>query len=158
MSKSETFQKILRYYKDQTGKRDAVSAGVVADWAVKRGLLELPKPINPRTRLADEMSKAWREELRRDPVTGRPYRANHAVTSSQKDGRNHTLWGDIDEVPRAFMQKAFTQRREQIVGDCFQLSLDVDHFNGSRPKEEPINLPLDFTEDVDERKHSPRAA
>jgi len=48
------------------------------------------------------------------------------------------------------MQKAFAQRRGQIVGDCHQLRLDVDHYNDIKPDEAPINLVLDFRDDVEE--------
>lgn len=48
------------------------------------------------------------------------------------------------------MQQAFGQRRKQIVGDCHQLRLDVDHYNSVRSDEEPVQLILDFTEDVEE--------
>ena len=71
-------------------------------------------------------------------------------TRGSKGGRQTSFWADVDTAPRAHMQKAFTQRRQQIVGDCHQLRLDVDHYNDLRPDEEPIQLILDFTEDVEE--------
>lgn len=155
-TKKEMHQRILRQYRQENGQ-EPVSAHAVADWAVKKGLIKPPPPVDPVARLADEFSKSWREEYRRDPETGRTYRANHAIKVSA-EGKQMTLWGDIDEQPRAFMQKAFTQRREQIVGDCLQLSLDCDHFNSKHPEEEPIQIPLDFTDDVAERKLAPADA
>ena len=51
------------------------------------------------------------------------------------------------------MEKAFAQRREQIVGDCVQLKTDVDVYNDmNRGKQVEIQLVLDFTEDVIERQ------
>jgi hypothetical protein len=51
------------------------------------------------------------------------------------------------------MERAFTQRREQIVGDNFQLKTDVDVYNdmhrGKRPE---IQLVLDYNDDVAERQ------
>ena len=51
------------------------------------------------------------------------------------------------------MEKAFAQRREQVVGDLMQLKTDVDVYNdmnkGRRP---PIQIELDFRDDVAERK------
>jgi len=61
------------------------------------------------------------------------------------------MWANIDTAPRAHMVKAFAQRRMQIVGDCFQLRQDVDHYNDVSAETEPIQLVLDFTEDVEER-------
>lgn len=152
-TKAEMRQRILREYKAAHGP-GPVTAQAVAEWAVKHGLEKLPDPVDPLTRLAEDYSKAFREEHRRDPTTGRTYRANHAVTVSS-GGKQYTIWGDIDEQPRPFMQKAFTQRREQIVGDCLQLTLDCDHFNSTHPDEEPIQIPLDFSDDVAERKSVP---
>ncbi len=100
------------------------------------------------------MAKALRDEIRHDGQTGRPYRVNHAVTVSER-GKQRTLWGDIDNQSRDFMQKSFMKRREQVVGDCVQLTFDCDHFNSRHPQEEPIVVPLDFAEDVAERKFAP---
>ena len=152
-TKAEMRQRILREYKAEHGP-GPFTALAVAEWAVSKGYEERPAPINPMAKLAEDYSQAFREEHRRDPKTGRSYRANHAVKLS-KNGKQYTLWGDIDEQPRPFMQKAFAQRRTQIVGDCLQLSLDCDHYNEHHPEEEPIQIPLDFTDDVAERKHVP---
>ena len=48
------------------------------------------------------------------------------------------------------MERAFAQRRQQIVGDCLQLRIDVDVYNDNHPDERPIQLVLDFTRDVEE--------
>jgi hypothetical protein len=48
------------------------------------------------------------------------------------------------------MERAFQQRRRHIVGECRQLKNDVDSWNDGRSNEEPIQLLLDFTEDVAE--------
>lgn len=48
------------------------------------------------------------------------------------------------------MERAFGQRRKQIVGDCVQLRTDVDVYNDKHVGEAPINLVLDFTDDVAE--------
>jgi hypothetical protein len=48
------------------------------------------------------------------------------------------------------MQIAFQERRQQIVGDCRQLKLDVDSYNDNKNDGKPIQLVLDFTLDVAE--------
>lgn len=101
-------------------------------------------------RLAEQFSQAARGETRQDAVTGRPYRANLAV-NTWKSGDQMTLWSDIDEAPRKFSQKSFVQRREQMVGDGFQLTLDVTHWNRVNKTEDPITMPMDFTDDIEER-------
>ena len=49
------------------------------------------------------------------------------------------------------MEVALQQRRQQIVGDCHQLNNDVSHYNERCPKEEPIKMLWDFTDDVADR-------
>ena len=60
------------------------------------------------------------------------------------------LWDDIRSASREFIERAFQLRRRQIVGDCKQLKTDVDSFNDNRPEQAPIQLLLDFTDDVAE--------
>jgi hypothetical protein len=108
-----------------------------------------PAPISPAERLAKEFSQAAREETRQDGKTGQPYRVYHAV---KLDGHGQgVFWVDIDEAPRKHMVKSVFARREQVVGDMVQLTLDLDHWNRVNPKEQPIILKKDLTPDVNER-------
>jgi hypothetical protein len=145
-------QKIIRRYKGETGEKE-VDMHKVAEYAKKLGW-PMPKPANPIDLLAKEFSAAAREEIRYDTSTGKPYRANHAYYATQGD-RQLTLWVDIDEAPRGPMQKSLVNRREQMVGDAVQLSLDVNHWNGIHPQEDPIVIPMDFTDDVEWRLNAP---
>ena len=63
-----------------------------------------------------------------------------------------TLWGILETSPREYIQKAFIQRREQIVGDCVQLAVDVEVYNDMHKEQEPIQMLLDFRDDVAERR------
>jgi len=56
------------------------------------------------------------------------------------------------------MQKAFIQRREQIVGDCVQLCTDVDAYNSIHEDQPPIQMLFDFRDDIEERRFSPEEA
>lgn len=82
---------------------------------------------------------------------GRRYRVNHAVRVTRR-GMQYTMWAMLQTAPRAHMQKAFTQRREQVVGDLVQLATDVEVYNEMHGDAEPIQLILDFTHDVEERR------
>jgi len=75
----------------------------------------------------------------------------HAVRSKKGD-KTMSLWADMHDVraPRDHFVRSFAQRRQQIVGDCFQLKTDVDVYNAKDPAQEPIQVPLDFTLDVEE--------
>ncbi len=85
----------------------------------------------------DEQGKALPEEPRRSHHEGRC--ADHDVAI-------------LDNAPREYMQKAFTQRREQIVGDCVQLATDVEVYNDMNKDKEPIRTLFDFRDDVEERR------
>jgi len=146
-------QALIRRYKEETGKKE-IEMSDVAAYAAGKGW-PLPKPNDPLELLAKEFSAAAREELRHDGKTGKPYRANHAVTIPKANGKQMTFWVDIDEAPRKHMHKSLVQRREQMVGDGLQLRLDQDHWNRVHPQDDPIDLPLDLGPDVEWRINGP---
>jgi hypothetical protein len=144
----QQMQTIFAQYQKEVGPAPA-DLKVVGAWAMSKGLWA-PRPVDIQSRFAQEMAEALREEYRVDKA-GRKYRSKLAVRTS-KDGLQGSLWGDIDTAPRTHVEKNVQQRRRQIVGDCFQLQVDVDHYNGAHPKEEQLSLVLDMTEDVREMK------
>lgn len=152
MTKHQEMQKLIRYYKEETGKSE-IDMKEVAKFAVGKGW-KLPQPVSAIDRLAKEFSQAAREEIKHDKKTGRPYRVNHSLVIKQGGEQLH-LWIDIDEAPRAPMRKSLIARREQMVGDGLQLTFDADHWNSIHSEEEPIIIPMDFTEDIEERKNIP---
>ena len=143
---TETLQSIWRQYED-AGKPMPATAKEVAAWAISTGLWQ-PRPADVMSRCADDLARAAREEYRTD-AKGRQYRARHPA-KMMKDGQLRFEWADIDSAPRDHMQRAFSLRRRQVVGDCVQLKVDVDHFNDAHADEAPIQLILDFTDDVAE--------
>jgi hypothetical protein len=150
--KKQEMQRLIRLYREETGIQ-SVDMHDIAKYAAGRGW-PLPKPKSALDLLAEQFSAAAREETRKDATTGRPYRANLAVTTWQGK-EQFTLWTDIDEAPRPVAHKSFIQRREQMVGDAVQLSFDVEHWNLVNQNDEAIVMPMDFTEDVEWRKNSP---
>ena len=144
-------QRLMRRYKDEAGATE-VDMHKVAEYALKQGW-PMPTPETPLDRLAKQFSEAAREEIRRDETTGRPYRVNHAVTAKH-GSKQLTFWVDIDEAPRKHVHRSFIQRREQMVGDGLQLTFDVDHWNSRNPNDEPIVMPMDFSDDIAWRKNA----
>jgi hypothetical protein len=63
------------------------------------------------------------------------------------------MWAIMGNAPREHMQKAFIQRREQIVGDCVQLSTDVEVYNDISGDQPPIPMLFDFRDDIAERRY-----
>jgi len=92
-----------------------------------------------------------RDEYKTDSQ-GRRYRVNHAVCVT-KSGVQYTFWGVMGFASHEHMEKAFAQRREQIIGDNLQLKSDVDVYNDlNRGKRPAIQIVMDYTEDVAERQ------
>lgn len=146
-TQAERFQELWREYENEHD-HVAVSSRIVVDWAVGKGALELPR-IDPREVLASQMSRALREEYATD-ARGRRYRVNHAVRI-MKGGVQTTIWGILGYAPHSHMERAYTQRREQVVGDLVQLHVDVEVYN-EMSGQPSIQLVLDFGDDVAERR------
>lgn len=139
----------IRRYQEEFGATGVIDAHDLAAWAYRNGL---HKP-NERTIIdviAADIAQVFREEYRVDRF-GRRYRAKHAAT--RKEGnRTLSLWADLDdpEAPHEHFVRSFAQRRQQIVGDCIQLKTDADVYNDKRKPAQLVQIPLDFSLDVEE--------
>jgi hypothetical protein len=153
MSKRREMQRIIRHYKDDTGERE-VDMHKVVKWAVAKGW-PLPRPADPLELLAKEFTDAARDEIKHDNETGEPYRVYHSITVRHGESQLH-LFIDIDEAPRHQMLKSLISRREQMVGDGLQLTLDKEHWNRINLKQDPIDIPMDLTLDIEWRRHAPK--
>lgn len=152
MSKAQEMQKLIRLYREETGQIE-IDMHAVASFAVSKGW-PLPKPKSAYELLAAQFRDAARQEVRKDRSSGLPYRAYHAVPSSASQGA--FFWIDIDDPGTSHrnMRKSAVMRREQMVDDGVQLTLDLDHWNAIRPEDERIDLPMDITPDIEWRKNS----
>jgi hypothetical protein len=144
MSYTEQMQRIANLYRQSCQPIPATTHQMAA-WAIHEGLWQ-PQPDALINQCAEELARAMREEYITDPQ-GRPVRAKHAARF-KIDGGQKSLWDDIRTAGRNFMEIAFKQRRQQIVGDCRQLKIDVDSYNENANPGQPIQLVLDFTLDV----------
>lgn len=147
---SNAVKDYVERYKKEVRNDGLVDPHDVAAWAYKNGLHK-PNIKTVIDAIAADIAQVFREEYRTD-ATGRRYRAKHAVKSKGKDNRTLALWADIDDenAPHSHFVRSFGQRRQQIVGDCFQLKTDVDVYNAKDPLREQVPLVLDFTNDVEE--------
>jgi hypothetical protein len=151
-TKIEQMQSFARHYRETIG-RDATMHEVAL--AAKLAGWKMPKPKDPIDILAKEFARAAAEEFRYDKETGEPYRAN--IYYTQKQGSQQlTFWGDIDKVERPKMHKNYILRREQMVGDGLQMTLDLKHWNRVNPSEEPIVPDLDLTDDIEWKLNAPK--
>lgn len=155
-TKNQRYQNLLSLYREKTGKSE-VEMHEFAEWAIRNGV-DAPKPKSAIELLAADLAAAARDEHRRDPETGWEYRANHAYRAKSSDGKQMTLWVELEKATRPQMHMSLTNRRDQMIGDGTQLKIDERVWNNRNPNKEPINMVLDFTDDVEERLASPEYA
>lgn len=141
---STQMQRIVRQYRD-AGQTWPATVRQMSSWAIQNGLWK-QRPDSAIRECSEDLSRAMREEYITDP-RGRTVRSKHAARVT-RNGVQAVLWADILTAPREHMQIAFQQRRQQIVGDCRQLKLDVDSYNDQSVAQTPIQMVFDFTEDL----------
>ena len=139
----------IERYRTETGGDGLLDPHEVAAWAYTRGLHK-PSIRTVVDAIAADIAQVFRENYRTDQH-GQRYRAMHAVREKKGD-KTMSLWADMDDerAPRSHFVKSFSQRRQQVVGDCLQLKTDVDVYNDKNVFQPPIQLHLDFTLDVEE--------
>ncbi len=126
---------------------EAFEAKDLARWALGRHKVKRTAEYADQLierQLAREFADAMREDYTVDPQ-GRTVREMHAARIG---GR--IRWATRLRGSRFFLESAVKQRREQIVGDCLHLKTDVDSLNDNRWPNAPIQLVLEFYEDVAE--------
>jgi hypothetical protein len=139
-------QKIVVEYQHSGQPWPARSADI-ARWAIRNRQFDIQTPTLEKI-CAREISQAMREEYITDSK-GRRVRAKHPA-KAKRDGEQIMLWDDIRTASRAHMEIAFQLRRKHIVAECRQVKADVDSYNDANPSEQPIQMVMDFTEDVEE--------
>ena len=142
MTYNEQMQRIVRTYRD-AGEIWPATTREIAAWAIRNEHWEAYGTTMISV-CAEHLSRAMREEYIKDPQ-GRTVRVKHAARIEQS-----VLWDDIRTASRDHMQIAFQQRRQQIVGDCKQLRLDVDSYNENKNEGKPLQMIFDFTLDIAE--------
>lgn len=148
-SYNQRLQEIFEQYEAEVSS-DPADLKEVGVWAIAKGYWT-PRPVDMAANFARDMADALREQMRTDKA-GRRYRAKIPAKSKTVDGTPLFKWADIDTAPREHIEKGFAYRRQSIVADCYQLSIDADHYNSSHKEEDPINPVLNFEDDVAELK------
>lgn len=154
---SNAVKEYVERYKAEMNSDGLLDPHAVAEWAYRNGLHK-PNVKTVIDAIATDIAQVFREEYRVDRL-GRRYRAKHATTKRQGN-KTLWLWADMDDttVPHSHFVKSFAQRRLQVVQECVQLKTDVDVYNDKRAPSEPIQVPLDFTLDVEELQQPLRPA
>lgn len=145
----EQLRQVWAQYREEVSN-DPVDLKTVAAWAIGKELWA-PRPVDLSTSLANDLAQALREEKRIDQ-SGREFRANIPVRQKAKTGETLWEWADIDDAPRSHVEKSVQQERRSIASDCYALVMKVDHYNDAHSDEEPIQVVMDFEEDIEEMK------
>jgi hypothetical protein len=145
----ENMLDIWKRYQDEVSG-DPADLREVGAWAINERLWA-PRPVDVNASFARDMSDVLREQTRTDK-DGRHYRAFIPAKGKGKDGLPLFKWADIDVAPRIHVEKGIQGERRQIADDCFALAMKVDHYNAAHTKEDPLQVPLNFEEDVLEMK------
>jgi hypothetical protein len=145
-------ERMIQYYKEQAGIAE-IDMKEVAKFAIAHGWPP-PIPKDPVDLLAEQFAQTAREVIWHDKTTRKPYRKYHAMEERHGQTRLY-VWIDIDEAPRKSMVKSTVMRREGMVADGVQLTLDLEHWNRINPNEEPINMPMNLEPDIEWRMNAP---
>jgi uncharacterized protein (DUF2342 family) len=154
LGKKEQLKRLIELYAGEHSG-ELIDFDVVAEWAIRKHGAVAPRPKTARELLAAEFAQVAREEHRRDAVTGLSYRRYHALKSRDNQGNQYTLWVELEKATRPQMHASLTNRRQQMVGDATQLKIDELVWNKRNPDKEPIQLVMDFNDDVEERLNAP---
>jgi hypothetical protein len=140
--------KLRREFMESRSGEKSFEAVELARWAIANGKLSAPPPdvlrVLAERKIAQNFSDAMREEYAVDGQ-GREVREMHAARIGGK-----VRWHNRSEGSRGFLETSVRQQRDQIVGNCRHLKSSVDSLNENRWPENPIQLPLDFTNDIAE--------
>ena len=149
MTQTQQLQDIFDKFLDAFPDNPGADLAACFKWATQNGLYK-PDPVDESRNFRRKMAEALAKQRRIDSK-GRSIRTKLPYPA-YVGGKQLTLWADIDNMPVEAFQKNVAQRRNQIVGDCVQLSNDVAYYNDRNPDEPNIQLVLDFTDDVEERE------
>jgi hypothetical protein len=152
MSYMRQMQLLADEFFRETAKVSATKTEM-ADWAIRTGRWNRQEEV-ARKQCADDFAEALRVEYETDPK-GRRVRTKYAATLD-RDGKKQTYWGDRKNVGREFIEVSAKQQRNRIAGELYQIKVDLDSFNELYNDGEPIQIPLDFTPDIEELEEMAR--
>lgn len=118
----------------------------IAEWAVEHERYELTRGMAVR-QCAERIGRAMGLEHIRDKK-GRSVRKYYAARI-REDGQLVMKWDDWN-APRPFMEMAAANRRNQILGQCWQLKNDMDSYSDRHCQMEPIQMDFNFNVDLEE--------
>lgn len=146
--RSERAEHVMELFEQATGVREA-TARDIAQWAVANGAWT-PEPADMIDLCAAELKEGWQEVVITDQE-GRKIRSMVSVPGEKKaNGEQQWLWKHIQDATYSQMEQYATIGRRRIAGEVSKLALQIEYFNGLHPNRPPIQVHLNFEDDVAE--------
>jgi hypothetical protein len=142
---SEQLLRIVEDYRVQ-GNPWPASREQIAEWAVANDRYKLTRGMAV-SQCAERLSRAMGLEHVKDRK-GRSVRKYYAAPV-RENGQLVMKWDDWN-AEKPFMEIAAANRRNQILGQCWQLKNDMDSYSDRRCPEQPIQMDFNFNVDLEE--------
>jgi hypothetical protein len=118
----------------------------IAGWAVANERYKLTHGMAV-SQCAERIGRAMGLQHVKDSK-GRSVRKYYAARI-RENGQLVMKWDDLN-AERPFMEMAAANRRNQILGQCWQLKNDMDSFSERRCPDQPIQMDFNFNLDLEE--------
>jgi len=118
----------------------------MAEWAVANDRYQLTRGMAV-SQCAERISRAMGLEHVKD-TKGRSVRKYYAARI-RENGQLVMKWDDLN-ADRPFMEVAAANRRNQVLGQCWQIKNDIDSYNERRCPDQPIQIDFNFNVDLEE--------
>lgn len=141
----EQLLRIVEDYRKAGGEWPATKEQI-AEWALQHERYELTRAMAKR-QCAEKIGRAMGLEHVKDRK-GRSVRKYYAA-SVRENGLPVMKWDDWN-ADRSFIEIAAANRRNQILGQCWQLKNDMDSYSERKCPDSPIQLDFNFNIDLDE--------
>jgi hypothetical protein len=115
----------------------------------------MPKAQTSHELLAKQVAQAESEEVVYDEVLGDTVGKNICYTV-EIEGKQKTLWGELDNATREKFDSHKTILRDQSVGDAYEATKKCMRWNRLHPNEQPVLFDPDFTLDVEWKLNAPK--
>lgn len=142
---NEQLLRIVEDYRASGGEWPARKEQI-AEWAVAHDRYKLTRGMAVN-QCAERLGRAMGLEHVRDKK-GRSVRKYYAARV-REEGQLVMKWDDWN-AERPFMEMASANRRNQILGQCWQLKNDMDSYSDRCCPERPIQIDFNFNIDLEE--------
>ena len=142
---NEQLVRIVEDYRE-AGQAWPASREEIAEWAVANDRYKLTRGMAV-SQCAERISRAMGLEHVKDKK-GRSVRKYYAARL-RENGQLVMKWDDWN-AKRPFMEMAAANRRNHVLGQCWQLKRDIDSYNERHCPHDPIQLDFDFNVDLEE--------